>query len=96
MFLYTCRQIKFTEICQIFAFKRKKKRFEIKRRHKFYKGINEEMSIDKSVHSLFGVSKTSGDLLTQEFGKNFKIKTGIFRLGCITGENHAGAELHGF
>ena len=54
------------------------------------------MSIDKSVHSLFGVSKTSGDLLTQEFGKNFKIKTGIFRLGCITGENHAGAELHGF
>ena len=54
------------------------------------------MSIDKSLHSLFGISKTSGDLLTQEYGKNLKIKTGIFRLGCITGENHAGAELHGF
>ena len=54
------------------------------------------MSIDRSIHSLFGVSKISGDLLTQEYGLNLGLKTGIFRLGCITGENHAGAELHGF
>ena len=54
------------------------------------------MNIDKSVHSLFGVSKLSGDLLAQEYGKYFDLKTGIFRLGCITGSNHAGAELHGF
>ena len=74
----------------------KKKRFEIKSNHFFNKGINEKMSIDKSVHSLFGVSKISGDLMAQEYGKNLKMKTGIFRLGCITGANHAGAELHGF
>ena len=74
----------------------KKTRYEIKASHSFYNGINENMSIDKSVHSLFGVSKVSADLFVQEYGKNFKLKTGIFRLGCITGENHAGAELHGF
>lgn len=74
----------------------KKKRYEINSKHPFYQGIDDKMSIDKSIHSLFGVSKISGDLLAQEYGKNLKLKTGIFRLGCITGENHAGAELHGF
>ena len=96
VFIYVSTNKVYGDLPNFLPLKEKKKRFEIKRRHKFYKGVNEEMSIDKSVHSLFGVSKTSGDLLTQEFGKNFKIKTGIFRLGCITGENHAGAELHGF
>ena len=74
----------------------KKTRYEIKSDHFFYKGIKESMSVDNSIHSLFGVSKTSSDLLTQEYGKNFKMKTGVFRLGCITGENHAGTQLHGF
>jgi len=74
----------------------KKKRYEINKNHKFYNGIDESMSIDKSVHSLFGVSKIAGDLLAQEYGINLGLKTGIFRLGCITGEKHAGAELHGF
>ena len=74
----------------------KKKRYEINSKHVFFNGIDDKMSIDKSIHSLFGVSKISGDLLAQEYGKNLKLKTGIFRLGCITGENHAGAELHGF
>ena len=45
---------------------------------------------------LFGSSKISADIYAQEFGKNLGIKTGTFRLGCITGKNHAGAELHGF
>jgi CDP-paratose 2-epimerase len=54
------------------------------------------MSIDNSTHSLFGVSKCAGDLLAQEYGRNIGLKTGIFRAGCITGPNHAGAELHGF
>lgn len=59
-------------------------------------GINEQMSIDNTTHSLFGVSKTAADLLCQEYGRYFGLKTGIFRIGCITGENHAGCELHGF
>ena len=45
---------------------------------------------------MFGVSKTASDLLTQEYGKNLGLKTGVFRLSCITGPNHSGAELHGF
>jgi len=75
---------------------KKSKRYEIKKNHKFFNGINESMSIDSSTHSLFGVSKASADLLVQEYGRNLGLKTGIFRLGCITGPAHAGAELHGF
>jgi len=74
----------------------KRLRFEINSKNKFFKGINETMSIDQSTHSLFGISKCSADLLTQEYGRNFKLKTGVFRLGCITGPAHSGAELHGF
>ena len=59
-------------------------------------GINESMSIDKSVHSLFGVSKAAGDLLVQEYGRNFGFKTACFRGGCLTGPAHSGTQLHGF
>ena len=59
-------------------------------------GIDETMSIDNCMHSLFGVSKLAGDLLAQEYGRYFGLKTGIFRCGCITGAQHAGVELHGF
>ena len=54
------------------------------------------MSIDQTTHSLFGVSKSSADLLVQEYGRYFNLKTVCFRAGCLTGENHSGAELHGF
>jgi len=76
--------------------KEKDLRFEINLTNKFFNGIDETMSIDQSTHSLFGVSKCSADLLTQEYGRNFKLHTGVFRLGCITGPAHSGAELHGF
>jgi len=59
-------------------------------------GISENMSIDNCKHSLFGVSKVYGDLLTQEYGKYFGLKTGTFRGGCLTGENHKGVQAHGF
>ena len=54
------------------------------------------MSIDSSTHSLFGVSKAAGDLLVQEYGRYFGMPTVCFRGGCLTGPNHAGAQLHGF
>jgi CDP-paratose 2-epimerase len=54
------------------------------------------MSIDRSTHSLFGVSKTAADLLVQEFGRYFQMPTVCFRGGCLTGPSHAGAKLHGF
>ena len=75
--------------------KEKKERFDIVD-SRFKNGINENLSIDTSTHSLFGVSKCSADLLAQEYGRNLKLKTGIFRAGCITGPKHSGAELHGF
>ncbi len=59
-------------------------------------GIDESLSIDQNTHSLFGVSKASGDLLAQEYGRYFGLKTGVFRGGCLTGPQHAGVELHGF
>lgn len=59
-------------------------------------GIDETLTIDRSTHSLFGVSKASGDLLAQEYGRYFGLRTGVFRGGCLTGPQHAGVELHGF
>ena len=74
----------------------KKTRYEINNNHKYFKGIDEKMSIDNNVHSFFGVSKSYADLLVQEYGKNIGLKTACFRAGCITGPNHSGAKLHGF
>jgi len=62
----------------------------------FQKGIDEKLSIDHCLHSLFGASKLSGDILCQEYGRYFQLKTGVFRGGCLTGSRHAGVELHGF
>ena len=59
-------------------------------------GIAENFSVDHTLHSLFGASKLAGDVLAQEYGKYFGMKTGIFRGGCLTGPHHAGVELHGF
>ncbi len=71
-------------------------RLELPESHHFHKGIDTTMSIDRSTHSLFGVSKASADLLVQEYGRYFDMPTVCFRGGCLTGPQHAGAELHGF
>lgn len=72
------------------------KRWEIDPAHKYFSGISEDMSIDRSKHSLFGASKVAADVLVQEYGHYFGIKTGSFRGGCLTGPNHSGTQLHGF
>lgn len=71
-------------------------RWEIEPGHRFQRGIDETMSLDRSTHSLFGVSKVAADLLVQEYGRYFGLKTGCFRGGCLTGPQHSGAPLHGF
>lgn len=71
-------------------------RWEVEESHPYYNGIDESMSIDNSKHSLFGASKLAADILVQEYGKYFGMKTAAFRGGCLTGPNHSGAELHGF
>jgi CDP-paratose 2-epimerase len=72
------------------------KRWEIEKSHPFWNGIDETMSIDQTKHSLFGVSKVAADVLVQEYGRYFGMKTVCFRGGCLTGPGHAGTELHGF
>ena len=74
----------------------KKNRFELSKDNQYYKGIDENFSLDNCTHSFFGVSKTYADLIVQEYGKNLGLKTVSFRGGCITGPNHSGAQLHGF
>jgi CDP-paratose 2-epimerase len=61
-----------------------------------YDGVNEQCRIDNCLHSLFGASKASADIVCQEYGKYFGLKVGIFRAGCMTGQAHSGVPLHGF
>ena len=72
------------------------KRLELPAGHRWHGGIDTTMSIDRSAHSLFGVSKAAADLMVQEYGRYFEIPTVCFRGGCLTGPNHAGTKLHGF
>jgi CDP-paratose 2-epimerase len=71
-------------------------RLELPADHRWFGGIDTSMSIDRSTHSLFGVSKAASDLLVQEYGHYFDMPTVCFRGGCLTGPFHAGAQLHGF
>ena len=71
-------------------------RLELPVEHEWYRGIDTKMSIDHCTHSLFGVSKAAADLMVQEYGRYFHMPTVCFRGGCLTGPNHAGAQLHGF
>lgn len=72
----------------------KNTRYEVEK--KFKNGFDEKINIDNSLHSPFGASKLSADVLTQEYGKYFGLKTCSLRAGCLTGENHSSVELHGF
>lgn len=72
-------------------------RWEVAADHPFHgHGIDESLTIDQSRHSLFGASKVAADILVQEYGRYFGLDSVAFRCGCLTGPDHAGAELHGF
>ena len=71
-------------------------RWELDPKHPSQQGIDEQLTIDQSKHSLFGASKVAADILVQEYGRYFGMKTVCFRGGCLTGPGHAGTELHGF
>jgi CDP-paratose 2-epimerase len=71
-------------------------RLDLPEDHPCYGGVSTAMSIDQSMHSLFGVSKAAADLMVQEYGRYFGMPTVCFRGGCLTGPGHAGAMLHGF
>ncbi|MCM8787964.1 MAG: NAD-dependent epimerase/dehydratase family protein [Candidatus Omnitrophica bacterium] len=71
-------------------------RFDLEKNNQFYNGIPESFSIDQSIHSPFGVSKTSADLMVQEYGRYFGLKTTVFRLGVVSGSSQEGALEQGF
>lgn len=71
-------------------------RWEIEPTHTYAHGIREDMSLDQTLHSLFGASKVAADVLVQEYGHYFELPTACFRCGCLTGPHHTGAQLHGF
>jgi CDP-paratose 2-epimerase len=62
----------------------------------FAHGIAEDFRIDQSTHSIFGASKVAADILVQEYGRYFGMRTCSLRGGCLTGPSHSGVELHGF
>jgi CDP-paratose 2-epimerase len=71
-------------------------RFELPTDHTYANGIREDMSIDSSLHSIFGASKVAADVLVQEYGRYYALPTVCFRGGTLTGPNHSATELHGF
>ena len=72
------------------------RRWDLEPSHPAWEGIDENLRIDRSTHSLFGVSKLAADMLVQEYGRYFAMPTAVFRGGCLTGPNHSGTQLHGF
>ncbi len=71
-------------------------RWELPDDHPYHTGIDESMSLDACKHSIFGASKVAADIMVQEYGQYFGMKTVCFRGGCLTGPSHSGAMLHGF
>jgi CDP-paratose 2-epimerase len=70
-------------------------RFDYTRKEDHH-GIDETCRIDRTLHSVFGASKTAADVMAQEYGRYYGLKVGVFRGGCLTGRAHCGVELHGF
>ena len=72
-------------------------RWEIDEKHPYFaNGIDEQLSLDHTKHSVFGASKVAADVMAQEYGRYFNMNVGVFRGGCLTGPKHSGAQLHGF
>jgi CDP-paratose 2-epimerase len=96
VFIFTSTNKVYGDTPNFLPLREQETRFEIDPGHPYAGGIDETMSIDHTKHSLFGVSKVAADVLTQEYGRYFDLKTAIFRGGCLTGPAHSGTRLHGF
>jgi CDP-paratose 2-epimerase len=97
VFIFTSTNKVYGETPNFLPLQELEERWEIEESHPYFeRGIDEQMSIDYTKHSLFGASKVAADILVQEYGRYFGMRTGVFRGGCLTGPNHSGAQLHGF
>jgi CDP-paratose 2-epimerase len=95
-FIFTSTNKVYGDTPNRFPLEERETRWEIQPGHHYENGIDESLSIDSSVHSIFGVSKVAADTLVQEYGKYFGLNTAVFRGGCVTGSAHSATELHGF
>ena len=95
-FVYMSTNKVYGDLPNTFSYKELEMRWSPDSENPWHNGFTEKLSIDASTHSLFGVSKAAADLLVQEYGLYFGLKTCVFRGGCLTGPDHAGVELHGF
>lgn len=97
VFIYVSTNKVYGDAPNLFPFVEHETRFEPESTHRYAaRGIDESLSVDRCMHSLFGVSKLSADLMVQEYGRYFGLATACFRCGCITGGAHAAVEQHGF
>lgn len=97
VFIFTSTNKVYGDAPNSLSFVEKETRWELEPTYPYAEhGIDETMSIDQSKHSLFGASKVAADVMVQEYGRYFGIKTACFRGGCLTGPGHSGAMLHGF
>jgi len=97
VFIFTSTNKVYGDLPNSLPLVEKETRWEVDAAHAYSKnGIPESMPLDRTTHSLFGVSKAAADLLVQEYGRYFGMKTACFRGGCLTGPNHSGTQLHGF
>jgi CDP-paratose 2-epimerase len=96
VFIFTSTNKVYGDLPNALPLVEKERRWEIDPGHAYRDGIPETMSVDQSMHSLFGVSKLAADALVQEYGRYFGLKTTVFRGGVLTGPQHSGAQLHGF
>jgi len=97
IFIFTSTNKVYGDRPNYLPFVEQETRWEVETTHPWAEhGIDESMSIDQCLHSIFGASKIAADVMTQEYGRYFGMKTVVFRGGCLTGPQHSGAELHGF
>lgn len=95
-FIYTSTNKVYGDLVNTLPFDKNKTRFDLPQNHPLYKGIPESFSTDRSLHSLFGVSKLSADMYVQEYGRHFGINTACFRLGVVAGRGQNGSLEQGF
>jgi CDP-paratose 2-epimerase len=97
VFIYTSTNKVYGDAPNYLPLVEQETRWELDKSHPYAeKGIDESMSIDQCKHSLFGASKVAADVMVQEYGRYFDMKSACFRGGCLTGPAHSGTELHGF
>ncbi|MBK8389427.1 MAG: NAD-dependent epimerase/dehydratase family protein [Saprospiraceae bacterium] len=97
VFIFTSTNKVYGDTPNLLPLVEQESRWEIDATHPYFSdGIDENMSIDQTKHSLFGASKVAADVLCQEYGRYFDMNVGVFRGGCLTGPQHSGTQLHGF